>query len=320
VVSLEGVSKGFGGRSLFRPFDATLYRQQRVGLIGPNGSGKSTLIKILCGKEAASSGGVQLGHGVALGYYDQFQSSLSPQNRVMDEIWNLIPQAPQQEVRGVLGRFLFSGDEVEKKVASLSGGEKARLMLAKMVLEGPNFLVLDEPTNHLDITSREVVEEALDEFEGTLLMVSHDRYFLDREATQIWEIHEGGIVRYEGNYSAYLEEKKKGGGLALGAGPATPKPVPVEPKPVKKEEAPRPVSAQKSEAKAQAQLKKRQTELEKSIAELEKKKQGLQDEFANPDLTRNPEGMKQLKQAYAQTEEELAFLFEKWRQLEERSA
>jgi ATP-binding cassette subfamily F protein 3 len=320
VVTIEGVSKTFGERQLFAPFDGHIYRQQRVGLIGPNGCGKSTFVKILCGKEPASAGKAELGHGVALGYYDQFQTSLSPQNRAMDEIWNLIPQAPQQEVRGVLGRFLFPGDDVEKKVASLSGGEKARLMLAKLVLEGPNFLVLDEPTNHLDISSREVVEEALDEFEGTLLMVSHDRYFLDREATHIWEIRDGRVYQFVGNYTAWHEEKKKGGkGTPLSAAPAPREESKPAPKPEPKPEPKREPSPQKLEQKAQQQHKKRQAELEKSISDLEKKKAAMQDEFANPELAKNPENMKQLKAAYAQLEEELAFLFNKWQELEERT-
>jgi ATP-binding cassette subfamily F protein 3 len=122
---------------------------------------------------------------VDLGYYDQFQSDLSPKASVMEEIWSLLPGEGQQSIRGIGGRFLFSGDDIDKKISSLSGGEKARLLLAKLMIKGPNFLVMDEPTNHLDILSREVVEEALDDFEGTLLVVSHDRYFLDRECDQI---------------------------------------------------------------------------------------------------------------------------------------
>ena len=208
VLKVENLSKAFGERTLFRPFDAFVYRSERVGLIGPNGTGKSSMIKVLVGKEPATTGRTVLGHGVILGYYDQLQSSLTPTHTAMEEIWSLLPGEGQQTIRGLGGRFLFSGSDIDKKVSLLSGGEKARLMLCKLMIEGPNFLVMDEPTNHLDIQSREVVEEALDEFEGTLLVVSHDRYFLDREVTQIWEIDNGEIVRWDGNYSAYLEQKK----------------------------------------------------------------------------------------------------------------
>ena len=208
VLKVEGLSKAYGERVLFKPFDSMVYRSERVGLIGPNGTGKSSMIKVLVGKEEATSGKIVLGHGVQLGYYDQLQSSLKPGNTAMEEIWGLLPGEGQQTIRGLGGRFLFSGSDIDKKVSSLSGGEKARLMLCKLMIEGPNFMVMDEPTNHLDIQSREVVEEALDDFEGTLLVVSHDRYFLDREVTQIWEIDNGEIVRWEGNYSSYLEAEE----------------------------------------------------------------------------------------------------------------
>jgi ATP-binding cassette subfamily F protein 3 len=315
VAIAERLTKRFGDRTLFQPFDGTVHRGERVALIGMNGTGKSTLLKMLCGLEPATDGTFILGHGVALGYYDQMQSSLSPEKQVMDEMWDLMPSAPQQDVRGVLGRFLFPGDEVEKKVGSLSGGEKARLMLAKMVVEGPNFLVLDEPTNHLDIASREVVEEALDEFEGTLLVVSHDRYFLDREMTHIWELYEGNIIQYTGGYSEYLENRDKMRALVPKiAAPVVYKPAPKpEPKPE-----PRPVDPARERQRTLGQTQKRLQELEARIAELEATKQRLEDEFANPDLSRDPETMKGLKAQYQQAKDELDFSYEKWQELSGR--
>ena len=324
VLKVEGLSKAFGERTLFKPFDSMIYRSERVGLIGPNGTGKSSMIKVLVGKEPATTGKTVLGHGVALGYYDQMQSSLSPSNTAMEEIWSLLPGEGQQTIRGLGGRFLFSGSDIEKKVSSLSGGEKARLMLCKLMIEGPNFLVMDEPTNHLDIQSREVVEEALDDFEGTMLVVSHDRYFLDREVTQIWEIDNAEIVRWEGNYSSYLEQKKARLDEAAGKAPK-PKAKPQSPKP----EAPKSnfkdvqdsdIEDPKLKQKRAAEISKRQADLEKSIASLEAQKKQMEDEFLDPELTKRPDKMKNLSEKYSKTKDELEAQFDKWQELEERKS
>jgi ATP-binding cassette subfamily F protein 3 len=324
VLQVEGLSKAFGDRTLFKPFSSNIYRGERVGLIGPNGSGKSTMIKVMVGKEEATSGRVKLGHGVALGYYDQFQSSLKPENTAMEEIWSLLPGEGQQTVRGMGGRFLFSGVDIEKKVGSLSGGEKARLMLCKLMIEGPNFMVMDEPTNHLDIQSREVVEEALDEFEGTLLVVSHDRYFLDRECEQIWEIDGTEIVRYEGNYSDYLAQKRaKEAGVAAAA-PSKPK---SQPKPEPQREQPKPddmadgdLEDPKQKLRRVGQLAKRQEELEKSIAVLEKEKKEMEDQFQDPELVKRPDKMRLLSEKYSKVKDELDANFDKWQELEGRKS
>jgi ATP-binding cassette subfamily F protein 3 len=322
VAVAEHLSKCFGERQLFAPFDGAVHRGERMALIGPNGTGKTTLLKMLCGREKPTTGTFELGHGVVLGYYDQMQSSLEPKRSVLEEMWSLMPGAPQADVRGVLGRFLFSGDEVEKRVSSLSGGEKARLMLAKLVVEGPNFLVLDEPTNHLDIASREVVESALDEFEGTLLVVSHDRYFLDREMTHIWEIYQGRVVQHTGAYSEYLESRDKVRALA----PAVPRPPVLRPAPSRVASAPKPPVVQarhgdeaKEHQRGLQQLKRRQEELEKSIAELELKKKALEDDFADPALAHDPEALKGLNQRYQQAKDGLDQAFSKWQELETRA-
>jgi ATP-binding cassette, subfamily F, member 3 len=317
VAAFEGVSKAFGERVLLKPFEHTLYRGSRVGLIGPNGAGKTTLLKVLVGREPATSGSTRLGQGVDLGYYDQFQSDLSPKNSVMEEIWSLLPGEGQQSIRGVGGRFLFSGDDIEKKISSLSGGEKARLLLAKLMIKGPNFLVMDEPTNHLDILSREVVEEALDEYEGTLLVVSHDRYFLDRECDQIWELDGEAITVYEGNYTAYLAEKRKRERQAAAA-PA--------PKPQAKAVSSAPSQGQldrESDKEAQRKVKelaRRQQDLEKRIEELEGRKKAIEDQFLDPALVQRPDKMRLLSQQLSQVKDELEASFDKWQELEERKS
>jgi ATP-binding cassette subfamily F protein 3 len=316
VAKFEGVGKVFGERRLLKPFEAILYRGYRVGLIGPNGCGKSTLLKVLTGKEPATEGKTALGSGVDLGYYDQFQASLDPKNTVMEEIWRLLPGEGQQSIRGLGGRFLFSGDDIDKKVGSLSGGEKARLMLAQLMIQGPNFLVMDEPTNHLDILSREVVEEALDDFEGSLLVVSHDRYFLDRECSHIWEVEDGKIECYEGNYTEYLAEKKKREKALAGQ--------PVKAVKAIKPEEKAPSAAQvereerKLDQKKQDQLKKRQQELEARMAELETMKKELEDKFLDPALANDAKRMLQLKTTYDGCKNELDAAFDKWQELEER--
>ena len=317
VALFEGVSKSFGERTLLRPFTHTLYRSSRVGLIGPNGAGKTTLLKVLVSREPASAGRTLLGQGVDLGYYDQFQTDLAEKNSVMDEIWSLLPGEGQQTIRGVGGRFLFSGEDIEKKISSLSGGEKARLILAKLMIKGPNFLVMDEPTNHLDILSREVVEEALDEFEGTLLVVSHDRYFLDRECDQIWDLTGESITVYEGNYSAYREERRKRERQSAAVA-AAPRPKAEKKAPAEASQAQAEREQAKDAQKRSRELAKRQQELELAIAALEKEKISIEDQFLDPALAQRPDKMRVLSERLTRVKEELEASFDKWQELEVR--
>ncbi len=320
VLMIKGVAKGFDGRSLYKPFDGEIYRGERVGLIGANGTGKSTLIKILCGMIEPDQGKIVIGHNVNMGYYDQMQSSLDLKNTVMDEIWQLLPGEGQQTIRGVGGRFLFSDTDIEKKISSLSGGEKARLMLAKLMIAGPNFLVMDEPTNHLDIDSREVVEEALDEFEGTILVVSHDRYFLDREVDHIWEIEGDQVIKWEGNYTSWLEQKTALSKDDVAVVPkAKPRPEAIKPEKTDwRDKEDSELADAKEKQKRVAQLQKRQEELEKKLAELETKKKGLEDAYLDPELTRRPDKMRETSMAYEAVKDELDATFSKWQELEER--
>ena len=194
---------------IFRNFSLEVRRGERVAFVGPNGIGKTTLLRALVGELPLKEGSVRWGAGVSVGYYDQRQSGLNPANTVLDEVWNAYPHLAEAEIRTVLGNFLFSGEDVKKTIASLSGGEKARVALAKLMLKRANVLVLDEPTNHLDLLSREVLEAALDEYDGTLLFVSHDRYFLNRLADRIVELSPDGTAQYLGNYDDMLRKKRE---------------------------------------------------------------------------------------------------------------
>jgi len=187
--------------------DLELMRGDRIGLLGPNGAGKTTLIRTIIGKIAPISGQVYPGHNVRIGYYSQTHSGLNPDRTIVDEIRQMSALS-EDAARGFLARFLFTGDDVFKPINALSGGERSRVALAKLTLQGSNFLVLDEPTNHLDLQSRQFLEEILSEFEGTLLFVSHDRYFVDSLATKVWVIEDGVLIPYMGNYSEYRTRKR----------------------------------------------------------------------------------------------------------------
>ena len=207
VLTVENAAIGYDGEILSEPINLDLRKMNAVAIVGPNGIGKSTLIKSIVDQIPFIKGEKRFGANVEVGYYDQTQSKLTPSNTVLDELWNDFKLTPEVEIRNRLGAFLFSGDDVKKSVGMLSGGEKARLLLAKLSMENNNFLILDEPTNHLDIDSKEVLENALIDFDGTLLFVSHDRYFINRVATHVLELSENGSTLYLGDYDYYVEKK-----------------------------------------------------------------------------------------------------------------
>lgn len=209
VLQIENLSKKFGCSTLFNDVSLKIYRGDKVSLIGPNGVGKTTLFKMLLDQTNSNSNCISLGHNVIVGYYDQDQKTLTNKNSILNEIWDLYPGKTETEIRTLLGSFLFTGDDVFKTVSVLSGGEKARLSLLKLILSKSNFLLLDEPTNHLDINSKEVLEEALIKYNGTIFMISHDRYFINRVSTKILELNKKGIDQYLGNYDYYMEKKKE---------------------------------------------------------------------------------------------------------------
>ncbi|HER1414990.1 TPA: ABC-F family ATP-binding cassette domain-containing protein [Streptococcus pyogenes] len=207
VLTVEKAAIGYNQHVLSEPINLDVHKLDAIAIVGPNGIGKSTLIKSVIGQIPFIKGEVKYGANVEIGYYDQTQSHLTSSNTVLEELWQDFSTTPEVDIRNRLGAFLFSGDDVKKSVSMLSGGEKARLLLAKLSMENNNFLVLDEPTNHLDIDSKEVLENALIDFDGTLLFVSHDRYFINRLATKVLEITENGSTLYLGDYDYYLEKK-----------------------------------------------------------------------------------------------------------------
>ena len=210
VLMAEELKKGFNGRTLFEHVKLHLRAGDRIALIGDNGVGKSTLFKCLIGEEQFDEGTVRLGTGVDIGYYDQHQAHLHESKSVLDEVWDEFPRLEQSQVRGALGLFLFTGDDVFAPIATLSGGEKGRVALTKLMLRKDNLLLLDEPTNHLDMDSREVLEAALEDYPGTILAISHDRYFINRFATRVMVLEQGGVKEYLGNYDDYFEKINRG--------------------------------------------------------------------------------------------------------------
>ena len=206
VLQTDRLQKGFGDRVLFRDLNIHVKAGDRIALIGDNGTGKSTLLKCLTGEEKPDAGVIRWGTGVDIGYYDQHQAGLNENKTVLDEVWDRFPRMEQYEVRGALGMFLFTGDDVFAPVSTLSGGEKGRVALTELMLRKDNVLLLDEPTNHLDMDSREVLETALADFPGTIIAVSHDRYFINRFAEKVCVLEDGGLKEYLGNYDSYFEK------------------------------------------------------------------------------------------------------------------
>lgn len=206
VLTLENLEMSFGEKKLFKNLNLTLYRGDRVGIIGKNGVGKSTILRIVNGLEKQKSGTVNVGERVKIGYYDQNHQGLHMENTILEEILNNFVMS-DEEARTIAGGFLFSADDVNKKIKSLSGGEKARVAFMKLILSKPNFLILDEPTNHLDIYSREILEEALEGYDGTILVVSHDRYFLESVVNNIYEVNQDGATLFKGDYESYLSQR-----------------------------------------------------------------------------------------------------------------
>lgn len=207
VLSVENLSVSYNENLVFNNLRLNIYKGERVGIIGPNGIGKSTLLKVIANKLNEYSGTVNMGHYVNIGYYDQEQTNLDSESTVIDEIWDYNPDLNYYDIRTMLAQFLFNGDDMYKIIGDLSGGEKGRLSLLKLMTSNANFLLMDEPTNHLDIDSKEVLEDALLNYEGTLLVVSHDRYFLNKVVNKIYDMSNDGAFEYLGNYDYYLEKK-----------------------------------------------------------------------------------------------------------------
>jgi len=308
VLTVEEAAVGYDDQILSEPINLDIRKMNAVAIVGPNGIGKSTLIKSIVGQIPFIKGEARFGANVEVGYYDQTQSKLTPHNSVLDELWNDFKLTPEVEIRNRLGAFLFSGDDVKKTVGMLSGGERARLLLAKLSMENNNFLILDEPTNHLDIDSKEVLENALIDFDGTLLFVSHDRYFINRVATQVLELSEEGSTLYLGDYDYYLEKKAELEALAAAQAEA-------EPASSTEEVTSNDYHLQKQNQKELRKITRRIEQLE---AEMEELDQNIQDITETMHNTNDAEDLVQLQSELDQLTTQQEAVMEEWAELSEQ--
>lgn len=306
VLIAKDLSKSYDGRKLFEHFSLHLRAGDRVALIGPNGVGKTTLLRIFVGEETADGGTIKFGANVDIGYYDQHQAGLHPDKDVLNELWDDFPRLDADRVRGVLALFLFTGDDVFQKIHTLSGGERGRLALAKLMLRKDNLLFMDEPTNHLDMDSREVLEHALDEFDGTLLAVSHDRYFINRVANRVIEMSAEGVSEYLGNYDDYLEKKRA---ALLPEEAASDGLTQTQRDKLKRKE--------RLARESRRQLEDRVRAAEAEIARTEAEVAHLEAEMAAPGAWQDPEAGRALTESHARAKETLDALYDEWAELAE---
>ncbi len=307
VMQIEGLSKRFGSHLLFENVSFEIKRGEHVAVIGDNGTGKTTLLKIINELVPPDGGSIRLGANVEIGYYDQEHHVLHMEKTLFEEISDAYPYLTNTEIRNTLAAFLFTGEDVFKKISALSGGERGRVSLAKLMLSEANFLILDEPTNHLDIMSKEILETALNAYEGTVLYVSHDRYFINKTASRILELTHQEFVNYIGNYDYYLEKKDVLAPVADEAVLQASKP-----------------SAQKLDWKQQkenqALLRKRENDLKKCedrIETLESRNAALDEEMAKPEIATNSVRLQEIASEKEQIGKELEELYIKWETLSE---
>ena len=305
VLTAENLEMAFDDNPLFSGLDIDLKKGDKAALIGANGIGKTTLLRIIAGRLNPIAGSVTLGTGVTVGYYDQLQQTLDNNCIVLDELRSIAPQMSDGELRNVLAAFLFRGDDVFKKVAMLSGGEKGRLSLLKLMMGQDNLLLLDEPTNHLDMDSREVLEDALMHFNGTVLLVSHDRYFMSKIATRVLEMTRETVTQYDGSWDDYLAslEKQKAPDETPDAG-------------VTKTEAAKQKRAHRDEEMRQREAKKRLVQIEEDIAALEDKLGGIERTLADPAGIGEDE-LVALSLTHADVQDQIDALMAQWEQAHE---
>ncbi len=314
VLTIDSLSKSFEEKHLFRNLNAKIFRGEVVGLLGANGTGKTTLLKIINHKLRADSGKIRYGAKVSIGYYDQEQHILDDSKTIFEEISDAYPRLSNTRIRNVLAAFLFTGDDVFQQISTLSGGEKGRVSLAKLMLSNANFIILDEPTNHLDIVSREILEDALNSYEGTVLYVSHDRYFINRTATRILDLSPEGLVNYKGNYNYYLAQKEAGNVEA-----DSDSVIDYVPKETKETVAGSKEDWKKSREEA-ARQRKRVNDLKKieaRISALEEENEQLNEQLSLPEYSTNVSKLMELSDQAARNEEELLVLYEQWEELSE---
>ena len=307
VLHIEDLSKSFGEHLLFKHLSMDLKRGEHVAIIGDNGTGKTTILKIINGLLPADTGTLTLGTNVHIGYYDQEHHVLHPEKTLFDEISDSYPYLDNTEIRSTLAAFLFTGEDVFKRIKDLSGGERGRVSLAKLMLSESNFLILDEPTNHLDITSKEILEDAINAYEGTVLYVSHDRYFINRTASRILELSEGALTGYLGNYDYYLEKKTEASLSTLPASPSQKEYLPTETK-----------LDWQAQKKLQADKRKKENDLKKceeSIALLEQEQKEIDAKMSDPSIATNVAELQKLASRRKELADKLEGLYEQWEAL-----
>ena len=311
VLSVQELAKSFGPDKLFEDLSFEVKRGERVALIGGNGTGKTTILKMINGLLPPDQGTCSLGSRVQIGYYDQEHQVLHMEKTIFEELSDAYPTLNNTEIRNVLAAFLFTGDDVFQKISSLSGGERGRVSLAKLMLSEANFLILDEPTNHLDIASREILEEALNSYTGTLLYVSHDRYFINQTATRILDLTNHTLVNYMGSYDYYLEKRDELTAIYA---------------PSREEDSAVAVSQEKiswqQKKEEQARKRKRENDLkktEKRISELEERDGEIDQLLSQPEIATDPQQCAELSQEQEGIKSELEDLYEKWESLAEAS-
>ena len=309
VMKVEGLAKQFDGNYLFSGIDFEIKRGERVALIGNNGTGKTTMLKIINGLIAPDGGEVRLGTNVHIGYYDQEHHVLHMEKTLVEEISDDYPYLNNTQIRNVLAAFLFTGDDVFKRIGDLSGGERGRVSLAKLMLSEANFLILDEPTNHLDITSKEILESALNQYTGTVFFVSHDRYFINQTATRILDLTGKTVINYIGNYDYYLEKREEQMALHVTAGQAEAR-VPEKTSAVKMD--------WEQQKKEQARIRKQENAIKKVEADIEAKEQAIaeiDEKLADPAIATNSAKLNELGSLRAKEQEALDELYEQWETL-----
>ena len=312
VLHAEGLSKSFDNKTLFSNLDIDIKRGEKTAIVGPNGIGKSTLLKILLGKAEKTTGEIKWGTNVHVGYYDQEQHNFNENNTIFQEISDTYPEMTNGEIRNVLAAFVFEGDDVFKLISSLSGGEKGRISLAKIMLSKANCLILDEPTNHLDIFSKEILENAINNYEGTVLYVSHDRYFINKTATKIIELSKDGVKEYLGNYDYYIEKKNTAKREEMLFGEKTHQPEKQEISETKLS-----YQEQKEQQAKERKLKNQIKKLETEIEETEVKIQALEEELMKPEIATDADKARDLFNQKTDLETHLNELYDKWESIQE---
>lgn len=317
VLTVEHLSKSFDSHKLFTDVNFEIKRGEHVAIIGDNGSGKTTLLKILNGLVPADQGTFRLGSNVEIGYYDQEHHVLHSEKTLFEEISDDYPYLNNTQIRNVLAAFLFTGEDVFKRISDLSGGERGRVSLAKLVLSNANFLILDEPTNHLDIMSKEILEDALNGYEGTILYVSHDRYFINRTAHRILDLTEGQFISYVGNYDYYLEKHDT---VMAAIEASTPQSADADNTAATRAAESEVKLDWKAQKEEQARLRKKENDLKKceeKIAELETRISEIDTEMSDPSIGTQVAKLQELTKEQAACQEQLEKLYEQWEELAE---